>query len=344
MATEALFALREVRFTYPGAAAPAVSLDRLELQSGGIHVVAGGNGSGKTTLLKLLNALLVPQEGQVLFRGRPVCRAAVADREALAALRRESVLVHQDPYLLEGTVYQNLAYALRLRRLGEGETRRRVGRALEEVGLPGFAHRRARRLSGGEKQRVALARALALEAPVLLLDEPTANVDVGSTELLEELIIRVAAQGRTVILSSHNRPFAYRVGTALLSLEQGRPVPSRHNVFKGLVESTDERFTCFRSGSGLLRCPAQQGRFSTAVLALDDVILSREPIQTSAQNQLTGRVLDTRREGALVRVSLDCGLSVPVQAAITEYSRQSLGVVPGGSFYVTFKASAIRLY
>jgi molybdate/tungstate transport system ATP-binding protein len=77
---------------------------------------------------------------------------------------------------------------------------------------------------------------------------------------------------------------------------------------------------------------------------MDDVILSQEPVQTSAQNQFCGRVLDTTREGALVRVRLDCGLAAAVQAAITEYSAQSLAVVPGRSFYVTFKASAIRLY
>jgi molybdopterin-binding protein len=75
-----------------------------------------------------------------------------------------------------------------------------------------------------------------------------------------------------------------------------------------------------------------------------DVILSQEAVHTSAQNQFRGRVLSVERHGPLVRVRLDCALSAAVQAAITDYSAQTLGVVPGAAFYVTFKASAIRLY
>jgi tungstate transport system ATP-binding protein len=334
MTVETLFSLSEVSFAYD--VRPVLRLKQLEFAEGEIHVVAGDNGSGKTTLLKLLNGLLQPQSGRVLYRGRPL------DAEGLASLRRDSVLVHQDPYLFDGTVYHNLAFGLRIRRVPLARLRERVEKALEEVGLWGFARRRARGLSGGEKQRVAIARALVLAPRVLLLDEPTANVDSGSLALLEAVIARQGAQGTTVILSSHNQAFACRVGTRLVFLEAGALTPARYNVFKGTVERTDEGFTFFRTAGCLLHCPAQEGAFTTALLPLDDVILSREAIRTSAQNQFPGTVLAATREGPVVRVRLDCGF--PVEAVITEHSVHTLGVVPGESFYVTFKASAIRLY
>jgi tungstate transport system ATP-binding protein len=336
MTAEPLFSLREVSFAYD--ARPVLRLKELEFAEGQTHVVAGDNGSGKTTLMKLLNGLLQAQAGQVLYRGRPL------GADGLPTLRRESVLVHQDPYLFDGTVFHNLAFGLRIRRVHPPELRRRVEQSLEEVGLGGFAHRRARGLSGGEKQRVAIARALVLAPRVLLLDEPTANVDGASLALLEALIARQSSRGTTVILSSHNQAFACRVGTRLVFLEAGGLAPARYNVFKGTVERTDESFTLFRTGGRLLHCPAQEGDFTTALLPLDDVILSREAIWTSAQNQFPGRVLATARDGPVVRVRLDCGFALALEAAITEYSVKSLGVVPGESFYVTFKASALRLY
>lgn len=329
-----LFRLRDLGYAY--GSQTAVEISALDLEERQIHAVAGPNGSGKTTLLKLLNGLLEPAGGEILFRGEPI------DRKGYARIRGESVLVHQDPYLFDGTVAQNLAFGLKIRKLSSRLIQRRVEKKLSLVGLPGFEHRRARALSGGEKQRVAIARALVLDPKVLLLDEPTANVDTASIELLERLILRLADAGTTIIFSSHHLAFAYRLGTRLVFLEEGTVVPGRENIFKGAVENTDDRFTYFQMGTQTLRCPAQEGRFTTAVLPLDDVILSQERIHTSAQNQFLGRVVKVEKANHTVRVSLDCGF--PVQALITEYSVDTLKVVPGEQFYVTFKASAIRLY
>ncbi len=332
--TEPLFRVESLRFAYD--AVPVLDLADLEISSGGVTVLIGPNGSGKTTLLKLLNGLLPFSRGRIFYRGQSL------DARTIPRLRRESVLVHQDPYLFDGSVYGNVSYGLKVRRTPAGQARRAVDEALRKVGLGGFEHRRARRLSGGERQRVAIARALVLEPEVLLLDEPTANVDSDSIELLERLVLHLTEGGTTVIVSTHHPAFAYRIGSELIFMEEGRLVPGRENIFKGTVESRDESFTYFRTGKQVLRCPAQEGNFITAVLPLDDVILSTERIQTSAQNQFPGTVTQVATSDHTVRVSLDCGFSV--QALITEYSVESLKVVPGAQFYVTFKASAIRLY
>lgn len=332
--TDPLFCLDSLRFAYN--ADPVLDIVDLEIRSGGITVLIGPNGSGKTTLLKLLNGLLPVSSGGILYRGQPL------NSQTIAELRSESVLVHQDPYLFDGSVYGNVSYGLKVRRIPSEQVHQAVAEALRMVGLGGFEHRKARRLSGGERQRVAIARALVLDPKVLLLDEPTANVDVETIELLERLILHLNEGGTTVIVSTHHPAFAYRLGTRLVLMEEGRLVAGRENVFKGVSESTDERFTYFRTGAQVLRCPAQEGRFTTAVLALDDVILSKERIQTSAQNQFSGTVRRVETADHTVRVSLDCGF--PVQALITEYSVDSLKVVPGAEFFVTFKASAIHLY
>jgi tungstate transport system ATP-binding protein len=334
MRTDPLFRVESLSFAYDSV--PALNLSTLEMPIGGITVLIGPNGSGKTTLLKILNGLLPLSKGEILYRGRPL------DSPTITRLRQESVLVHQDPYLFDGSVYGNVSYGLRLRRFPAHRVELAVAESLQRVGLSGFEHRRARRLSGGERKRVAIARALVLNPKVLLLDEPTSDVDTDSIELLERLVLRLTEGGTSVIMSTHHPAFAYRLGTHLVFMDEGGLVAGRENIFKGVVEATDESFTYFRTGTRILRCPAQEGRFTTAVLPIDDVILSRQRISTSAQNQFQGTVRRVDRIDHTVRVSLDCGFSV--EARITEYSVESLKVVPGETFFVTFKASAIRLY
>ncbi len=329
-----LYCLENLRFAFE--TKPAVQIDGLAFEQRQIHALAGPNGSGKSTLLRILNGLLLPQFGAVMYRGVP------AARDGYARVRRESVLVHQDPYLFDGTVFQNLAFGLRIRNYSAQAIRAKVAEKLALLGLAGFEQRKARTLSGGEIQRAAIARALVIEPRVLLLDEPTANVDPSTVPLLEVLARRLLLGGTTVILSSHNLGFAYRVGTRHVFLEGGEVVPVNVNIFKGRLEKSDDRFSYFGTGNQVLRCPAQEGAFETAVLALDDVILSRKEITTSAQNQFAGTVTALEKMDHTVRVALDCGFAV--QALVTEYSVDTMNIVVGSHFYVTFKASAIRLY
>jgi tungstate transport system ATP-binding protein len=335
MSAEPLFVAEGLRFAYSEGGPPAVELERLAVADEGVTVFTGPNGSGKTTLLKLLNGLLAPSAGRILYRGEPL-------EHALARLRRETVLVHQDPYLFEGSVGFNVAFGARVRGMGREETRGRVTRALARVGLAGFGRRRAAELSGGERQRVAIARALMVEPRVLLLDEPTGNVDREAVELLERLVAELAAAGASVIMSSHHAAFAYRTAHRLLPLEDGRLRPLLENVYRGAIGETDESFSYFRAGAAVLRCPARGGAFTTAVVPMSDVVLSRDPIHTSAQNAFAGEVGAVRREGALACVEIDCGFAL--QALVTEFSLRELEIAPGRRVHASFKASAVRLY
>jgi molybdopterin-binding protein len=222
------------------------------------------------------------------------------------------------------------------------EIHRKVSEKLSLMGLGDLSHRRARDLSGGEKQRVAIARALVLEPEVLMLDEPTAHMDRSSIRQLEKVLRKLHEAGTTILMSSHQLELAYRLADRLVIMEEGKTIPNRQNIFKGRVLRQDERFTYFQTEGGQLRCPAQSGDFTTAVFTPEDVILSEQAIDTSAQNQFRGRVSALNRNANLIEVELDCGF--PLKACITEYSRTKLKVEPGRSLIATFKASAIRLY
>ena len=268
-----LFALRGVRARFEDHT--VLSVDELELTEGKVTVLVGENGSGKTTLLRVLNGLVQPSAGSIEFRGKPL------PGEGLAHVRSESVLVHQSPLLFRGSVGYNVRYGVRLKGAGRVEAEAKASEALRRVGLDGFEHRKTSALSGGEKQRVALARALALSPRVLLLDEPTANVDAESRREVEKIIRKMSGSGTTVIMSTHNRELGYRLSDWLVRLDGGVPAEVDENVLKGPVERIDEQFAYFRAGEALLRCPARQGSFVVAVLPCDEIILSPQPRASS---------------------------------------------------------------
>lgn len=194
-----------------------LNIDQLDFHSGRIYLLAGSNGAGKSTLLHLLGQLLVPDSGDIIVDGTAV--QGGSDRQRL---RRQITLVEQAPFLFDGTVYDNLAFGLRLRNIRGDLQRRRIATALEAVGLRGFDHRRARALSGGETRRVALARAMVLQPKILLLDEPTAGLDRESLPLFENCLAALPGQGVTVIMSTHDPDQSGRLKGELLRLEAGR--------------------------------------------------------------------------------------------------------------------------
>lgn len=195
----------------------SLRVDRLVLEADRLYTLHGENGSGKSTLLKLLALLMRPRQGSMTFAGHPV----IWQPRPLHRLRREITLLEQNPLLLFGTVEENLAFGLKLRGLRGAQLQRRIDQALDTTGLQGFNHRLARELSGGETRRVALARALALRPSLLLLDEPTANVDAGQIEALEHFLATLPEQGMCVVVATHDAAQPKRLGGEQVHLQKG---------------------------------------------------------------------------------------------------------------------------
>lgn len=203
------YTLREVRQVYGGRA--VLDIPQLTIAPGEIFALVGPSGSGKSTLLRLLNGLEAPTRGAIELHGLPL-----SPDSPLELLRRVT-MVFQRPILLTGTLRHNVSYGLRLRGSSvDGQ----VAATLERVGLTAVAGQAAHKLSGGELQRAALARALVLQPEVLLLDEPTANLDPYNVNLIETIVREHNAHHRTtVVLVTHNvfqaRRLAHRVGLLL---------------------------------------------------------------------------------------------------------------------------------
>ena len=139
-------------------------------------------------------------------------------------MRKVSTLVFQKSAMFSTDVYSNLAYGLRIRHVPKEEIRRRVAVALQTVRLSGFEKRKAKRLSGGEQQRIALARAFLLEPHILLLDEPTANLDPNSAAIIEKAIVSQKSPERIIVMATHNLAQARRMADQIVHIYGGEIV------------------------------------------------------------------------------------------------------------------------
>lgn len=211
-----LFELRNITRRYGQRV--VLNLENLSLEEGQIYAVLGPNGAGKTTLLRLLNLLDKPDSGDLIFAGQNV----YANGTNRVQLARQMSMVFQRPFMFKGSVYQNVAYGLKLRKMPPQEIDARVRESVEFVGMSSFLKKPANRLSGGETQRIALARSLALRPRVLLLDEPTANLDPTSVQGMEEIIRNCRRElGMSVIIVTHNIFQAQRIADQALLLMDG---------------------------------------------------------------------------------------------------------------------------
>jgi len=192
-------------------------VDSLEIRRGEVFGIVGPSGSGKSTLLRLLDFLEPPTAGQIHFQNHSVNGAGSVP----LAIRRQVTTVFQKPVLMNTTVYDNVAYGIKIR--GEKGIESKVKEALAQVGLMEFASAPVRTLSGGEAQRVALARAMVVAPQVLLLDEPTANLDPYNVGLIEGIVADLnRRKGTTIVLVTHNVFQAKRLAHRVALLLEGK--------------------------------------------------------------------------------------------------------------------------
>ncbi|MFO7917199.1 MAG: phosphate ABC transporter ATP-binding protein [Anaerolineae bacterium] len=212
-----IYRLQNVSKTYQGRR--VLTVDHLKIRRGEMFAFVGPSGAGKSTLLRLLNFLESPTTGHIRFLDTEFS----ADQQMPLHLSRRVTTVFQRPILLNRSVQANIGYGLRLR--GRDSVGEKIEEALEKVGLMDLARQRAKTLSGGEAQRVALARAIVLEPDVLLLDEPTANLDPYNVGLIEDIVADLnRKQGTTLVLVTHNVFQAKRLAQRVALMLEGQIV------------------------------------------------------------------------------------------------------------------------
>lgn len=222
----AIASIAGLTYWYPGVAEPALSAVELAVQPG-LTVVAGPSGGGKSTLLRVFNGLVPHFHGGRIAGSAYVCGLDVA-RTPTRRLARDVGFVFQDPELqtVYGVVEREVAFGPENLAVPPSELRSRVAEALEAVGIASLAQRRVTTLSGGERQRVALASVLALDPQLVVLDEPTSQLDpVGAAQLLAAC--RELAARRAVVVAEHRLEHLLPAADELVLVEDGRVVASR---------------------------------------------------------------------------------------------------------------------
>lgn len=330
----------------------------LTIDRGEIFTIIGPTGAGKTTLLRVIDLLDRPSSGTILIEG--VDTATTAKKRL--ALRRRMSLLFQKPALFNTSVYENITYGLKFRGVDKRHTDEKVTQALELVGLSAFAMRSALTLSGGEAQRVALARALVTEPEVLLLDEPTANLDPLSVEKIEDLILRINERFKTtIIIATHDmlqgQRLADRIGVLMNNtIEQvGQPKEIFYsplngaiarfvgveNIVPSTVVSNAGGVAVVDLGGAKVSCVSSFSAGAAVLFCLraEDIILAKEQAKSSLRNTLPSQITKLTPIGPLVRVKLENGLI----ALITKQAAEELEIAIGAEVYASFKASAAHL-
>ncbi len=235
---------RNVRFAYEGR--PILDDVDVTVEKGSVAALVGRSGAGKTTLLKLVNRMLLPDEGRVIVGGRDT-----REWDPIALRRRVGYVIQEAGLLPHLTVEQNVGLVPRLEGWEAERTRARIDELLDLVGLPpaSFARRWPRELSGGQRQRVAVARALAADPPILLMDEPFGALDAITRAELRREFTRIQREVRkTVVLVTHDIAEALALSDRVGVLDAGRLVAwdspaavtrSAHPAVRPFMEALD---------------------------------------------------------------------------------------------------------
>ncbi len=187
----------------------------LELEEGKITGITGPNGSGKSTLVNIISGMIIEFDGNVLYNGK----------QMNVEIKRTMTHVFQKPYLFRRRVYENIAYPLRIRKVEKNEENRLVKEVINNLEIDDLVDKKGHLLSGGETQKVALARALVFKPELLLLDEPTSNIDPESIKIMEREIERFNKESKgTVLIVTHNLEQAQRICDNIIYLSSGKVV------------------------------------------------------------------------------------------------------------------------
>ena len=192
----------------------------LKIDDGEFVFLVGPSGSGKSTIIKLLTGEVEPSAGRIMINGFSVSN--ISNRQ-IPLMRRTLGVIFQDFRLIENkTVYDNVAFAMRVIGAGEGAIKKRVPYVLDLVGLENKGRRLPHELSGGEQQRVAIARALVNNPSVIIADEPTGNLDPSRSLEIMMLLEQINALGTTVMVVTHEKELVNRFTKRVVAIDEGK--------------------------------------------------------------------------------------------------------------------------
>lgn len=330
----------------------------LYLEKGTILGIIGPTGCGKTTLLRIIDLLEKPSSGKIFFEDQDTSKSG---RDKLE-IRRRIGMVFQKPIVFKGTVYDNISYGLKIRGENEDSYQDTIKKLLDSLGLTGYEEQEASTLSGGETQRIALARALITDPDLLILDEPTANLDPLSTDKIEKFIDELKKEKQTtIIMATHNLIQGQRLADEIAILNKkifqiGKPEEifqkpkskfvaefvGVRNVKKGRSKKIEHNLTLIKIGNISLYSTSNLEGNVYASVRPENITISQMEVHTSALNEFNGKVKEIEDKGGLIKIKIDVGETFTVH--MTRKSFLDIKLTIGSSVWIQFKASALNVF
>jgi len=332
------------------------------VNKGECFVIIGPNGSGKTTLLRIIGLLDFPTQGQILFHKKDLAKLA---RKEKVIFRRKFSFVRQKPVVRDATVFNNIAYGLKVRGVKYDNYSKIVKDLIEFIGLKGMEDKNARSLSGGEMQRVAIAMNFIINPEVYLLDEVSANLDPMNLKLLEEFIMKIKQDNeKTIIMSTHDPLEAIKYADRIAVLNNGQiiQIGTPNDVFTTPKDEFTALFVGYEnilhgiakldSKTGLsqiqvnkltITASSQQEGEVKVCIRPESIGIVKEPAkETSYRNTFRGLIENIRELGNICHLIVRCQ-SEKFLVTITELSRKNLGLDINSEVFINFKATDVKI-
>jgi molybdopterin-binding protein len=328
----------------------------LNIEEGEYFIILGPTGAGKTILLESIAGLYPIKSGEIWLRGKEVTGVEPENRK-ISIVYQDHVLF---PHL---SVKDNIVFGLKMNKATPDEQKDRLNWVAELLGISNLLHRRPDTLSGGEKQKVALGRAIVTQPELLLVDEPLSALDPETRESVQQELRQLhRALGITVLHVTHDFEEAIALGNRIAVIGEGRlmqvGVPEqifRHpnsefvarfamtrNIFLGRAERKPNGDTTFQVNGTEFIIAADVDGTRHASIRPEDILISSEPIHSSARNCFPGTITRVLDKGSTLYVTV----SIPPELSclVTRHSFQELELKEGKRVYITFKATSIHIF
>jgi ABC-type Fe3+/spermidine/putrescine transport system ATPase subunit len=322
-----------------------------KVEKGDYYIILGESGAGKTVILEILAGLIPPDSGQILQNTVDITNKPIRERNMGIVFQDYAVFPHM-------TVRQNIAYPLKKKRLSKLDLNRIVNEQAEKTGIVHLLQRKPTKLSGGELQRVALARTLALNPEYLLLDEPTAALDVKLKNNLWELLRKLNKQGQTIIHITHDYEEALALANKIAVVHNGELLQegSPEEIFQSPKSEFVAKFTGIKNfypakaisdnkvivnEKLTIQTNLPQNAYEGYIMISgDSVIISIELLHTSAVNNFEAEIKHILPARFGKEIILDAG--IPLSVNITDESFQNLNLKENMKVWISFKANSVR--
>ena len=325
----------------------------LDIEKGEYFVVLGPTGAGKTILLEAIAGIYSPDRGKILMDGRDITNVPPRSRNIS--------MVYQDYMLFPHlTVEKNISFGLKLKKITTKDIKKKIDGISRMLNVRHLFHRFPGTLSGGEKQRIAIARAVVTEPKALLLDEPLSALDAQTREGLRYELKKIhSVTGITIIHVTHNFEEVFSLGDSVAVMNEGKIIQVGNpddvfrrpncefianfvgveNLFKGRSTVNNDTSDITINGIKIVSTACNSGD-SVVSIRPEDILVSRNKIESSARNSFSGKITGVIDKGAIIKIVADCG--IPISAIITRRSFDDMGLIRGMSAYFTFKASDVH--